>query len=146
METMTTITETSTSRWTQQKKEGELFREIQQWKSSLRFLEDEIAFMEHLLDSYVFEPDTPILFDRLQNHKSGLQNIEGAVKKIQDQIYKHENMLGGILECNTAPFDIAFYRRHERLQFEVDFCTTSFGGLKTDIFSYAGTILKKRKP
>ncbi|WP_076454694.1 hypothetical protein [Zobellia uliginosa] len=143
---MTTIIETSTSRWTQLKKEGELFREIQQWKSSLRFLEDEMAFIEHLLDSYVFEPDTPSLFDRLQSHKKGLQNIEVAVKKIQGQIYQHENVLGGILECNTAAFDIAFYRRHERLQFEVDFCTTSFGGVKTHIFNYAGTILKKRKP
>ena len=47
--------------------------ELQNWKSYLLFIEDEMAFIQGLLDSYVFEPRTPSLFERLDTFK---QNFE----------------------------------------------------------------------
>ena len=43
------------------------------WISSLQFIEDELRFIENLMCSYVFEPDTPNLFERLQDYKERVQ-------------------------------------------------------------------------
>lgn len=130
----------------QEKKVEELHWEIQQWKSHFQFLDDELTFIERLLGSYVFQPNTPNLFERLQEYKIKIQKLETTKKKVRDYISAHENTLGGMLECMDSACDLAFYRKHDKLQLKVDDCFTEFQELKSKIFNYAGGILKKRKP
>ncbi len=130
----------------QEKKVEELHWEIQQWKSHFQFLDDELTFIERLLGSYAFQPNTPNLFERLQEYKIKIQKLETTKKKVRDYISAHENTLGGMLECMDSACDLAFYRKHDKLQLKVDDCFTEFQELKSKIFNYAGGILKKRKP
>jgi hypothetical protein len=67
-------------------------------------------------------------------------------QEIRQRISIHESNLGGMLECTNATCDLAYYLKHDKLQTEVERCLESFQELKSEIFNYAGGILKKRKP
>ena len=122
----------------QKKKLEDLHWQIQQWKSNLRFMDDEIIFINRLLDSYAFQPNTPNLFERIQDFKTRLKHVTIEKKEVLKQISKHENDLGGMLECTDIQCDLGYYRKQDKLQAEVDLCLENF--------NYAGGILKGRKP
>lgn len=130
----------------QEKKVEELHRDSQHWKSLLRLMQDEILFIDRLLNSYVFEPNTPDLFERLTNYKERIEKIKTHQTVLRKAISKHENDLGGMLECRNRECDLGYYKRHNELKEMVASCTDVFQNLKTEIFNYAGGILKKRKP
>lgn len=130
----------------QQKKVEELHWEIQQWKSNFQFMADELIFIVRLLDSYIFEPNTPNLFERLQEYNTRIKSVQEMNKKVRDDISQHENTLGGMLDCTHGSCDLSYYRRHDALQTKVANCFEDFQKLKSEIFNYAGGILKRRKP
>lgn len=128
------------------KKMEELHRDSQQWKSMLRFIEDEMIFIDRLLNSYVFEPDTPNLFERLQDYLNRIKESKSKKSLIKGSISNHEKHLGGILECKDTACDEEYYHRHDKLRTKVMDFVNEFQDLKSEIFNYAGGILKKRKP
>lgn len=130
----------------QSKKVEELHYEVQGWKSNLYFIETEIVFIDKLLDSYAFQPNTPNLFERLQNYQHRLKKTKNNKKQLKKRISQHENNLGGMMECTDESCDLEYYRKHELLKAEVLDYITNFRDLKSEIFNYAGGILKKRKP
>lgn len=130
----------------QNKKVEELYYETQQWKSNLYFMEDEIIFIDRLLDSYVFEPNTPNLFERIQDYQHRLQKAKDNKALFIELIAEHKRDLGGMLECTDENCDSLYYQKHDKLKAEVVNCIESFKMLKSEIFNYAGNILKKRKP
>jgi len=130
----------------QSKKVEELHYETQQWKSNLYFMEDEIIFIDRLLNSYVFEPNTPNLFERIQDYQHRLQKAKDNKFMFMELIAEHERDLGGMLECTNESCDLLYYQKHDKLKAEVVNCVEIFRMLKSEIFNYAGSILKKRKP
>lgn len=130
----------------QTKKVEDLYWDTKHWKSMLKFMEDEIIFMERLLSSYIFEPNTPNLFERLQDYQKRLVIAKTEKGQVRINISKHENDLAGMMECTDSSCDSAYYQKHDRLKAEVVSCTEHFQILKSEIFNYAGGILKKRKP
>lgn len=130
----------------QAKKVEEFYYECQHWKSKLWLMQDETIFFEGLLNSYVFEPDTPNLFERLQGYVERLQKTDSNKQKTMQWIIEHEKTLGGIFECKDYACDLGFYQKHYALKAEVVSCIENFQLLKGEIFNYAGSILKKRKP
>lgn len=134
------------SRKTQNKKIEELHFESQQWKSKLYFMQDEVIFIDRLLNSYVFEPNTLNLFERLQDYQQRLKKEKDNKIEIEKHITKHEGDLGGMLECIDESCDLEYYQKHDKLKAEVTDCLEKFRVLKSEIFNYAGGILRKRKP
>ncbi len=130
----------------QSKKVEDLHADCRNWKSKLKFLDNEILFMKNLLNSYVFEPTTPNLFERLQDYLFRLKKTRNGMSKININISKHENDLGGMLECADDACDLDFYQKHETLKAEVVDFMEDFQNLKAEVFNYAGGVLKKRKP
>ncbi len=129
----------------QSRKVAVLYRETQKWKSDLNFLEVEANFIKQLLNSYVFVPNTPNLFERLQ---SFLERTEICVKhkeEVGTMITKHEKVLGGMLECRDETCDFSYYRLHENIRETVLQCMHTFRVLKSEVFNYAGNMLKNRK-
>ena len=132
---------------TDQYKEMELLHlESQQWTSDLYFIKDEIIFIGHLLDAYIFEPDTPNLFERLQGYRERLRKITDTTSMAAAQISVHDNFLGGMLECKDKVHDSTYLQKHYLLKAEVTDLRTDFQNFKSEIFNYAGGILRKRKP
>jgi len=121
-----------------------LHHETRTWLSQLHFISDEMKFIEHLLDSYVFEPDTPDLFQRLQEYERSLAKSKKGCSEVCEQIRKHENKLGGLLELDNGTLDSAYVKKHLQYEAEVVRFMLEFQELKAAIFNYAGGILKKR--
>ena len=116
------------------------------WISSLEFTDDELRFIENLICSYVFEPDTPNLFERLQDYKERLQDIQLRKKDLAKWLLDHENELSGLLESQQVKKDASYAQRHRELQVEFLLFYQDFQQLKSEIFNYAGGILRKRRP
>lgn len=130
----------------QSKKVDRLHLELRQWQSNLWFMQDEMIFIERLLNSYVFEPNTPNLFERTQDYLYRLKKAKIKREKFVALIEKYEKSLGGMLECTDDTCDLQYYQKHDSLKAEIVKCQQIFQELKTEIFNYAGGILKKRKP
>ncbi|MFS4467867.1 hypothetical protein [Maribacter sp. 2210JD10-5] len=130
----------------QSKKIEELHFELQSWKSNLSFIKDEIKFIDHLLNSYVFQPNTPNLFERLQDYQHRLKKMKKQKTELQKAISKHENNLGGMMECTDKSCDLQYYTKHDVLKAKTVDYISGFRNLKSEIFNYAGVILKKRRP
>ncbi len=130
----------------QSRKVDQLYFDTKHWRSQLQFTGDEIAFIQKLLHSYVFEPNTPNLFERLRGYVDRLDRVCKGKKGVIEKIAKHERGLGGMLECMDSECDLTYYRKHEQLKAEVISFQENFKILKSEIFNYAGGILKKRKP
>jgi len=109
-------------------------------------MDDEMHFIQKLLNSYVFEPNTPNLFERLHDYQERMKKTVLKKNEVTNRISRHERNLGGMLECMDDACDLLYYRQHERLKAEVAGFKEEFRNLKADIFQYAGGILKKRKP
>jgi len=135
----------STSK-SQIRKVEQLHTQTNQWKSNLHFMNDEITFIKRLLNSYIFEPNTPNLFEKIQLYQAQLKKADQEEKRLLNRIAKHESDLGGMLECKDEICDMAYYQKHETLQAGVGECMQKFGRIKAEIFNYAGGILKKKKP
>lgn len=130
----------------QSKKVDLLHLELRQWQSNLYFMLDEMIFIDRLLHSYAFQPNTPNLFERIQDYLHRLKKAKQERANYVTLIGKHEKDLGGMLECTDDNCDLQYYQKHHTLKAEVAKCTQTFQELKSEIFNYAGGILKKKKP
>ncbi len=129
----------------QSKKVEELHSELQGWKSNLNFFEDEIIFIDHLLNSYVFQPNTQNLFERLQDYQYRIKKSTSSKIQLLKSITEHEKKIGGMIESTDEYCDLQYYRKHDALKAKVVAYISNFRELKSEIFNYAGGILKKRK-
>ena len=80
----------------QEHKVNQLHNDAIHWKSNLRFMQDEITFFSRLLNSYIFEPNTPNLFERLQDYQEKLKKAIAKKAEVTQKISKHESSLGGM--------------------------------------------------
>ena len=120
--------------------------EVKEWKSNLLFVDTELHFIEQLIHSYVFEPKTPTLFERLEYFKTQILDIKEQHKKMQHLIINHDNELGGIMECDDAqPLDASFEKKQLKISASYNQFMTSYKTLKSEIFEYCGSILKRNK-
>ncbi|MGB5203316.1 hypothetical protein [Eudoraea sp.] len=123
-----------------------LHLDTQKWKSSFSLMNDELVFIKQLLHSYIFEPNTPNLFERLQDYLERLKLIKSDKANVQNRMVQHENNLGGAFECSNSKCDEDIHVEHEKLKANVANCLQQFQILKSEIFNYAGGILKRRRP
>ena len=120
-------------------------REAQIWISSAYFVKDEMIFIEKLLHSYVFEPDTPNLFERLQDYLQRLELTKSKMDQLVSDLIAYESELGGLLECQTFDDFADLEKRHKQIKVRGEEFQLKFKMLKSEIFNYAGGILRKRK-
>ena len=122
----------------------ERHREVQKWISSLHFTMDEVIFIEKLLNSYVFEPNTPNLFERLQDYKGRLDMTKGKINEVEKLLIGYEAQLVGLLECEKPHKGSDIESKFRQMESVTRATQDKFRMLKTEIFNYAGGILKQR--
>ncbi|WP_339627887.1 hypothetical protein [uncultured Maribacter sp.] len=116
-----------------------------EWKSSVLFMEEEIIFFEHLLHSYLFEPDTAELYECFQNCIEQLDKIKMVKNNLKVQIDGHEATIGGIMESIDHSGDPSFYIEHDNLKLSVQKTSEDYRKLKSEILYYAITVMRKHK-
>ena len=119
---------------------------IQQWKLRFQLMDEEIVFIKRLLDSNAFRSNIPNLFERLQDYKTRLQDIENRNEVVRTQISLHENNLGTELDIADSAISADDIKKNDHLQLEVDECQGDYQNLKSEIFNYTGSILIMNKP
>ena len=123
----------------------ELHRETQKLISSLHFTQDELKFIEKLLQSYVFEPNTPNLFERLQDYLRRLELTKVKLKELNHLIVVYETELDGLLQSHGTDEKGESEKKYNQLKILHGELQEKFKMLKSEIFNYAGGILKKRR-
>lgn len=118
---------------------------IQHWKSDFQFMENEIAFIERLLNSHIFESNRPNLFERLQDFISRLDKLKALKFRLRQLISKYENRSGTVIGAKDEALVHSFSHRHDDLEMEVLECTDDFKKLKEEIFNFVGGTFKKRE-
>ena len=116
------------------------------WRSYLQFIGDEMAFIEKLLNSYVFEPRTPNLFEKLEHFKQGFHASKKERDGLLRTIREHEKHLGGMVECNPNEQDASYCEKHRALERSVHDYLEEYLKLKGEVYNYAGSVLKRKKP
>jgi hypothetical protein len=105
-------------------------------------MEDETDFVERLLNSEIFEPNRPNLFERLKDYLKKLDNFKARKTKLRKLISIHENLLGTVMQSDDDRVVTNFYLKHDDLEMEVLSCTDDFKSLKAEIFNFVGGTLK----
>jgi hypothetical protein len=118
--------------------------ESRKWISELDFSVDEVKFFTNLLKSYVFVPDTPELFEVLQEYQQELNRIDKKCKAMKKQVREHENQLSGLLELDNHTLDDAYRDKHRYMREDMEEFTAQIQKLKLGLFNYGQVILKKR--
>ena len=104
------------------------------WSSKLKFTLFELNFAKNLISSYAFEPKTANSFLLLQEFKSQTEKLYDENLRLQKQIKKHENELGGFFECSETHFDRQSNIEHSQLKSIIEKHILNFTSLKTEIF------------
>lgn len=120
----------------------ELHFDVQSWKSELQYAEDDLLFMNKLIQSNAFRQDTHNLFERLEGYKVKLKEISDTKKQLQASIVTYENRLGYMMGQKLADYDPNYLEKHHVLRDRVMDYRSSFKELKSELFNYAGGILK----
>lgn len=128
----------------QNKKAEDFQYECQYWKSKLCFMEDETIFIDRLLNSNVFEIETPNLFERLQDYKRKLKEIETKKIEVIQRITEYERIIDIMHKGKNDAPEIKFYLTYNDLRRLFIGFEETFQSLKVDIFNYVGGILQKR--
>ena len=129
-----------------EKQVAQLHWKIQQWKLHFQLMDDEIVFIDRLLNSNAFRPNIPNLFERLMDYKNRLEKINSRSETIRTQISSHENILGSVSDKTDSSGDLNPYKKNDHIQAEVDACLVDFQNLKSEIFNYTGGILINNNP
>ena len=124
----------------------EMHTRLLNWRSCLQFIGDEMTFIEKLLNSYVFEPRTPNLFERLELFKRGFKASKKEKEILLTTIKEHEKHLGGLVECTTEECDESFHEKHRNLEATMHHYLEDYLKLKGEVYNYAGSVLKRKKP
>ncbi|SHJ86624.1 hypothetical protein [Maribacter aquivivus] len=125
----------------QNEKLKELHWKIQQWKIQFQVIDDEILFLERLLNSSAFKSNTPNLFERLEGYKTKIEELKYNIKTIRNSISVHENSLGEMFDVPENNNNQYYYQAHNQLKSNMSDCFKKFQILKCEIFNYTGTIL-----
>ena len=129
-----------------EKQVAQLHWKIQQWKLRFQLMDEEINFINRLLDSNAFKPNTPNLFERIMDYKNRVEKISSKSVALRTQISSHENTLGGVSDKMESSSNINTYKKNDQLEVEVDACLGDFQNLKSEIFNYTGSIFITRNP
>lgn len=126
---------------TQEELLKEFHHDILRWKSIIGYKENEIQFINRLLNSNAFKETTPSLFEKLQHFKHEIKTKTREVKNLKKEINEYEDKLKGILECQDISCDTYFLDNHKALKDRFEEFYINFNEYKTKVFNYTGGIL-----
>ncbi len=118
----------------------EFHRDTLSWKSIIGFKENEILFLNRLLNSKAFK-ETPNLYERLEKFKHELKTRTREVKNLKKDIEEYEAKLKGILECDDISCDTYYLENHQQFRDDFDQFYTDFNLFKSKVFNLTGSVL-----
>lgn len=104
-------------------------------------MENEIQFINRLLNCNAYKENTPNLFERLQQFKHEIATKTREVTNFKKEITEYEDKLKGILECQDISCETYYLDNHKSLKDRFEEFFIGFNEYKTKVFNYTGSIL-----
>ena len=122
----------------------EVHNDSKLWISEIKFINDEIRFLEHLLGyNYI---------DCIDNGYA--TKIEIFTKKIADEreiattldtlIKKHKKTLSNLILKNSVISNINYLETHRKIELEIEYYFKKYKRLKKQIFELVENVMKKK--
>lgn len=119
----------------------EFHHDTLRWKSVIGYKEDEIIFINRLLNSKAFSKNTPNHFEKLQQFKHEIKTKTREAKNFKKEISEYEAKLKGILECQDTSCDTYYWENHKDLKERFEEFDSDFNANKIKVFNYTGSML-----
>ena len=122
---------------------GKYLSEISKWENSLMIVSEEIKFLGKPLNTGIFEPNIPNLYERLQQYSKKLQDLKNEEILLGKEIEKHK--IDFAKELEKEQMDSSIKRTQLQLRKDIKAFLKINSGLKLEIFNFTGNILKKSR-
>lgn len=106
------------------------------YKSRLDLLKKELDFFRHVLDSNIFHPKTPNLFERIAHFKKEIDINLKTTAQLSSEIERQYNDVQLKLECDELSCDAYFVSRNDEIELNVVNFLTQTAQLKSDMMEY----------
>jgi hypothetical protein len=121
--------------------QAEFLCDAKRWKLMLGYKENEIEFINNLLNSDAFKVSRPNLFERLQGFKDEVKIQTKEIVGLKREVIAYKNELKRILECEDVSCDTFYLENHKLLKNRFEEFYTSFNEYKTQVYNYTGGVL-----
>ena len=119
----------------------ELLLITHKWKVELEFLEHELRFLKHLLNSSIYEKGTMNLFETLQLFKEDIDNHDKERLILFDKINFYHNQLINKIECDNVSYDRFYLQLHAKMTYHLDEFLKETKVLKLELFEYIQSVV-----
>lgn len=119
-----------------------LFTDINKWKSEVTFINLENKFFKKLFSSALIEK-TDINRQEILFLQKELEVLHSKNEKLEDKLLEFTNELEGIKECDDLQCETFFLNNHQQFKIEIENYFFQNRRLKTLIFSYIDSGIKK---
>ncbi|NKI25742.1 hypothetical protein HCG49_04115 [Arenibacter sp. 6A1] len=116
--------------------------DLQQWKSKLQAMEEEVVFLDRLLHSNVFVRNTPTHYEKIYGFLKQLKKVSSYKTRVRSGISRYENKIGNIISTSCDKIGLRYYQKHDRLKAEITMCLEDFRLLKYEVLLYTGKVFK----
>ena len=122
----------------------QLLHENASWKNQISDSNVEISFLNHFLNSDVFEEETSELNLNLESYINQLENFRTNSLDLAMEIHNHRYDIEGMLECEDIGCERFYHDEHVKLESGVKSFLKNFKAFKLELYTYTGPLLKKK--
>ena len=115
------------------------------WLNDMSFFDDEIRFLNSLLEKYFLFLLSDEHVNRIQMLSDQLKKTSIVKKIIKDDLLKHQTHLDGTLKNSIENREDFLTLEHARIEEELTELTKSFKDIKHEIFKITEEVMKSDK-
>jgi hypothetical protein len=115
------------------------------WQSDMAFFEDELRFIDVLLDKYFNALIDPENMDSTKSIAAKLSNLKSSREMMTSRIAEHLHHIKALMTNSASQDAEAFREEHARLHDELTDFVKTFRAVKRDIFELTERIARTEK-
>ncbi|WP_111710019.1 hypothetical protein [Lutibacter citreus] len=127
------------------KSNEELHYASMQWKSEVKFIEDEMVFLEHLLGSNYIDFLHDGLYKKIESLVNKISIEKKSGKTYLKMIEEHEMVLSDLISTKSMIDNKTFLLKHYDLQEELENYFYDYKELKKNIFNIVEKVMREKK-
>ncbi len=126
-----------------EKSTEELHNDARQWISEVRFIKDEIRFLEHLLSDNYINFLASGLYKKIEEYVNQISLEKKAGATLLGLINEQEKILSELIKTNCVTDNKNYLENHKKLEIEVNAFLKKYKNLKQQIFKIVENVMKK---
>ncbi|WP_372766578.1 hypothetical protein [Lutibacter sp.] len=128
-----------------EKSTEELHHDSKLWMSEIRFIKDEIRFLEHLLSANYIDCIAIGLHKKIEESVNQISTEKKVGTTLINLINEHEKILSELIKNESATSNTNFIENHKKLEIEVNAYINKYKDLKQQIFKIVENVMRKKE-